>query len=218
MKALFITLIVIFAIISCKDSPNNTIANNTNNSFIISSWTNTGHPYDSTQWKDKLAGYSDLGISEILLGGRMEYLPHIIKMADSYDIKVHAWMWTLNQPGDSIAMLHPEWYSVNRNGNNSLEFRPYVDYYQWLSPFHPDAREHIINKAKKILNTEGLASLHLDYVRYVDVILGDALQPKYKLDQDHQMPEYDFGYHPIARAQFEAQFGIDPADIKYPDQ
>jgi uncharacterized lipoprotein YddW (UPF0748 family) len=63
----------------------------------------------------------------------------------------------------------------------------------------------------------GLASVHLDYVRYVDVILGAALQPKYGLVQDHEMPEYDYGYHPIARQGFKDIFGVDPVDLPHPE-
>jgi uncharacterized lipoprotein YddW (UPF0748 family) len=126
-------------------------------------------------------------------------------------------MWTINRPGDTIANKNPEWYSVNRNGNNSLDYRAYVDYYQWLSPFHPEARNHIINNAKKLMEVEGLASVHLDYVRYPDVILGAALQPKYNIVQETEMPEYDFGYHPIAREKFKGIFNKDPLDFKNPE-
>jgi uncharacterized lipoprotein YddW (UPF0748 family) len=126
-------------------------------------------------------------------------------------------MWTINRPGDTIANKNPDWYSVNRIGNNSLDYRAYVDYYQWLSPFHPEARNHIINNAKKLMEVEGLASVHLDYVRYPDVILGAALQPKYNIVQETEMPEYDFGYHPIAREKFKGIFNKDPLDFKNPE-
>jgi uncharacterized lipoprotein YddW (UPF0748 family) len=67
------------------------------------------------------------------------------------------------------------------------------------------------------LKVEGLASIHLDYVRYVDVILGADLQPKYDLVQTTEMPEFDYGYHPIAREGFEALFGKDPAEMEHPE-
>ena len=57
----------------------------------------------------------------------------------------------------------------------------------------------------------------MDYVRYVDVILGADLQPKYGLVQDHVMPEYDYGYHPIAREGFKELFGKDPQDFEHPE-
>ena len=39
-------------------------------------------------------------------------------------------MWTVNRPGDTIANKNPDWYSVNKNGDNSLDYRAYVNYYQ----------------------------------------------------------------------------------------
>jgi len=37
------------------------------------------------------------------------------------------------------------------NGDNSLDYRAYVDYYQWLSPFSDGAREYIKNNVRKLL-------------------------------------------------------------------
>lgn len=185
--------------------------------FTFATWAHGAQKMDSTVWSLKLAKYDSLGITDVLVGGSPEFLQDLIYLAEPLDIRIHAWMWTLNRPNDTIANKHPEWYAVNRNGDNSLEYRAYVDYYQWLSPFHPEAREHIKNNVRKLLEVEGLASIHLDYVRYVDVILGADLQPKYGLVQDHEMPEYDYGYHPIAREQFKALFGKDPMEMEHPE-
>jgi uncharacterized lipoprotein YddW (UPF0748 family) len=188
------------------------------NDFVFATWSHGGKEYNDSLWQEKLKFYQSLGISEVLVGGEnAEVLRLIVAAAKPYDIKIHAWMWTLNRPGDSVAMQHPEWYAVNRKGQNSLEYRAYVNYYQWLSPFHPDAREHIKNNVRKLAQIEGLASIHLDYVRYVDVILGRQLQPKYGLVQDREMPEYDYGYHPLARAGFKEIFGYDPLDLDHPE-
>jgi hypothetical protein len=185
--------------------------------FTIATWAHGGQTMDREKWTQKLNSYDSLGITEILVGGSPEFLTELVEMARAYDMRIHAWMWTLNRPNDSIAQQHPEWYAVNRAGKNSLEYRAYVDYYQWLSPFHPEAREYIKNNVRKLMKVEGLASIHLDYVRYVDVILGADLQPKYNLVQDHEMPEYDYGYHPIAREQFKTLFGTDPMDLEHPE-
>lgn len=185
--------------------------------FTIATWAHGGQQMDREKWTQKLQSYDSLGITEILVGGSPEFLTELIKMVQPYNMRIHAWMWTLNRPNDSVAQQHPDWYAVNRAGKNSLEYRAYVDYYQWLSPFHPEAREYIKSNVRKLMKVEGLASIHLDYVRYVDVILGADLQPKYNLVQDHEMPEYDYGYHPIAREQFKALFGIDPMDLEHPE-
>jgi uncharacterized lipoprotein YddW (UPF0748 family) len=184
--------------------------------FTISTWTGAGNDFKEENWIKKISYYDSLGISEILVGGSPEVLRKIIPLANKKNIKVHGWMWTVNRPGDTIANKNPEWYAVNRNGQNSLEYRAYVNYYQWLSPFHPEARNHIINNAKKLMEVEGLASVHLDYVRYPDVILGADLQPKYNIVQDTELPEYDYGYHPIAIKEFKKIFNKNPLEMRNP--
>lgn len=185
--------------------------------FTFATWVHGSDVMNTDEWDKKLSEYKRLGISEVLVGGNPDFLAELVPLANTYNIKIHAWMWTLNRPNDTTANKHPEWYAVNRAGKNSLEYRAYVDYYQWLSPFHPEAREYVKDNVRKLLLIEGLASIHLDYVRYVDVILGADLQPKYKLVQDREMPEYDYGYHPIARKGFKAIFGYDPQDLEHPE-
>jgi len=209
LKKLF-CFILITVIISCSKNENN-------EKFTLSTWTHSGKNFNKENWVKKINYYDSLGISEILVGGSPEVLTKIIPIAKSKNIKVHGWMWTVNRPGDTIANKNPEWYAVNRNGQNSLEYRAYVNYYQWLSPFHPEARKHIINNAKKIMDIEGIESVHLDYVRYPDVILGADLQPKYNIVQETELPEYDYGYHPIARKKFKEIFEKDPQDFKNPE-
>jgi len=210
-------LIILFTLsifISCNQEPKK---KETPSKFTFSSWVNAGGKFKKKTWEKRISFYDSLGISEILVGGSPEVLEKIIPIANQKNIKVHGWMWTMNRPGDTIAKKHPEWYAVNRNGQNSLEYRAYVNYYQWISPFHPEARKHIINNAKKIMQVKGLASVHLDYVRYPDVILGADLQPKYNLVQETEMPEYDYDYHPLARAGFKKIFDKDPMDFKHPE-
>ena len=58
--------------------------------------------------------------------------------------------------------------------------------------------------------------MHLDYIRYPDVILPSGLWAKYGLVQDHEMPEYDFCYCDVCRAAFRRQAGRDPLDLADP--
>lgn len=214
-----LTIFIAIILFSCNEVKKESLETQTETkkSFTFATWTNQDGDFDKAKWETKLAAYDSLGISEVLVGGTPDFLTQLIPLANQKNIKIHAWMWTLNRPGDIIANQHPDWYAVNRAGKNSLEYRAYVDYYQWLSPFHPEAREHIKNNVRKLTKVRGLASIHLDYVRYVDVILGADLQPKYGLVQDHEMPEYDYGYHPMAREGFKKIFDKDPQDFEHPE-
>lgn len=197
--------------------PEELIINLPSKPFTFATWAHGDKTFDHDKWNQKLDEYKSLGITEVLIGGSAEFLQPLVDLAAKKDMKIHAWMWTLNRPNDSTCMQHPEWYSVNRKGQNSLEYRAYVDYYQWLSPFHPDARNYIKNNVRELTKVKGLASIHLDYVRYVDVILGAQLQPKYNLVQDTEFPEYDYGYHPIAIEGFKKKFGYSPLDLEHPE-
>ena len=211
-----IPLACILLLLSCKNDKN-TDAVDASERFTFSTWSHGGKEFDAKAWNKKFDLYDSLGITEALVGAGAGYLSQLVPLANKRNIKIHAWMWTLNRPNDTVANKHPEWYAVNRKGQHSLEYRAYVDYYQWLSPFHPDAREYIKSNLRKLTKVKGLASIHLDYVRYVDVILGADLQPKYDLVQNHEMPEYDYGYHPLARAGFKKIFGKDPQDFEHPE-
>lgn len=212
---IIICLLLILFIATIAKSQND--SDQKSSSFTFSTWAHGESDFKEEIWDKKLETYLELGITEVLVGGNPEFLQELVILATKKGMKIHAWMWTLNRPNDTIANKHPKWYSVNRIGNNSLDERPYVDYYQWLSPFHPEARKHVKENVKKLMKIEGLASIHLDYVRYVDVILGADLQPKYKLIQDHEMPEFDYGYHIIARKKFQSEFGKDPMKMEHPE-
>jgi uncharacterized lipoprotein YddW (UPF0748 family) len=52
--------------------------------------------------------------------------------------------------------------------------------------------------------------VHLDYIRMPDVIIADALKPRYNVVQDREYPEFDYCYCDQCRSLFRAQTGIDP--------
>jgi uncharacterized lipoprotein YddW (UPF0748 family) len=151
------------------------------------------------------------------VNGSPKNLNSLINLTKNSSINIHGWIWTFNRPNDEIAMKNPGWYSVNKNGKNSYDMRPYVDYYQWLSPFSRGAVNHIKNNIQGIANVEGIASIHLDYVRYCDVFLPSTLQIKYGINQKLILPEYDFGYHKNARSTFFKVYGCDPINIQDED-
>ena len=170
------------------------------------------------EWRAYFQKYKNSGINNYFIQGNSSQLKKIIIITKGMEINIHAWVWALNRPNDEVAMNNLDWYSVNRQGQNSYDFRPYVDYYQWLSPFSNGARQHIKKNIKEFSKLDGLASVHLDYVRYCDVILPIALQPKYYLVQKDEMPQYDFGYHEEARREYKKIYNVDPIKIENPQR
>jgi uncharacterized lipoprotein YddW (UPF0748 family) len=111
---------------------------------------------------------------------------------------------------------HPDWFSISRNGESSLEKPPYIKQYKWLCPTTPAVREYMVNRVTDLAKSEGLAGVHLDYIRYPDVILPIGIQPKYNLVQDKEYPEFDFCYCSVCRESFKKQEGIDPLELTDP--
>ncbi|WP_188651311.1 putative glycoside hydrolase, partial [Yeosuana aromativorans] len=132
-------------------------------------------------------------------------------------LKVHAWIMTMNRPGDSVALQHPDWYMVSRSGKSCFDDRPYVDYYQWLSSSNPEARQHIYDLLEGLAKVDGVKSIHLDYIRYPDVFLPVGLLPKYDLVQNTELPDFDFDYSDASVNAFIEKFGRDPRKMEHPE-
>ena len=185
--------------------------------FSFAAWGDIGKGTKEEQMA-KMKQLADAGLTDLLPGAGNERLKELIKMGKKYGVRIHAWHWMMNVGGNAECKKHPDWYSVNSLGQNCLDYHPYVGYYSFLSPFSPGARDFIKKGVREKAKIKGLASVHFDYIRYVDVILGADLQKKYKdngepLVQDRILPQYDFGYHPLARKEFKDKFGTDPIDL-----
>jgi uncharacterized lipoprotein YddW (UPF0748 family) len=149
-----------------------------------------------------------------LLASPKKLASDVVAAARSEGLSVHAWYVTMRS--DRHLETHPDWYAVNRNGVSTAEDPPYVDYYNFMSPCVKPVRDWLAGRVDTIAGLDGVDGIHLDYIRFPDVILPVALQPKYDLDQDSEMAEFDYGYHPKCRAQFEAETGTDPAALDDP--
>jgi uncharacterized lipoprotein YddW (UPF0748 family) len=141
------------------------------------------------------------------------WLERIIPLAHAAGLQVHAWMWTMPLNNPDLIKKHPDWFSVNRNGNPSNTHPAYVDYYKFMCPCNEEVAEFVAGNVEALAKIEDLDGIHLDYVRQPDVILAEAFQPKYGIVQDKEYPEYDYPYSENCRNQFKAKHGIDPMDL-----
>lgn len=170
----------------------------------------------------QLAGWMqplcDAGITDFYIEGTPEQVELYVQASLQHPgTCVHAWMPTMDACHDSATFSHPEWFEVNRMGNNSLDYNPYVPHYKWLSPAVPEARQWVKDKAARYAKIPGVASVHLDFIRFNDAFLGRYTQEhRFHIQQDHYDAMYDFGYHPMAIAAFKQQFGYSPLELTAP--
>ncbi|MCC5908366.1 MAG: family 10 glycosylhydrolase [Balneolaceae bacterium] len=175
----------------------------------------SNHTDDDDEARRRLERIKRAGLNGILPSGNYEYWA---RMAGEFDLDVHAWFITLQRGSDNYLIEnHPELFMVNRNGDSSIDKPAYVGYYKWLCPTRPEAKEYLMNRIDDIMEIPEIKSIHLDYIRYPDVILPIQLQPTYDIVQDREYPEYDYCYCDACRSKFRDLHGEDPMDLEKPE-
>lgn len=194
-------------------------------------WINTAPDISDTVWKQRFSHIKAAGIDAILpeifnnhvAAYQSNHLPiispwleQILPLAHQAGLEVHAWthMMCCNIP--EIYEQHPEWYVVNGKGESAADNPAYVDYYKFLCPSRPEVHEFLQRRIAELATYDTLTGIHLDYIRFPDVILAADLQPKYNIVQDREYPQYDYCYCEVCRADFVTQYGIDPTTLENP--
>lgn len=210
-------LLLSLSITSCQQAPP-AVAQKTT-PFKVGAWVTVNKKTDTTALKSLFSKLENAGFNEILIntGTNAELLEQVAPMAKAQKLNVHAWMFTMNRPGDPVAKTHPDWYTVSRDGKSCYDDQPYVNYYQWLCPSRPDAVAHVLSLVQNLAQVPNVESVHLDYIRFVDVFLPIGLLPKYGIIQNTERPEYDFCYCDVCRAKFNAAHHRDPLELDHPE-
>lgn len=162
--------------------------------------------------KTQYSSFKESGINALLIEADSE--KHF-RMAKSVGLEAHRWMWTMNRA--ELVTVHPDWYAKNRNGESCADKPPYVDYYRWLCPSRPEVQQYLEQQVTDILSKDYVDGIHLDYVRYCDVILPVNLWSKYNIEQTKELPQYDYCYCDVCRAGFKEKYGTELSDIQYPE-
>ena len=176
-------------------------------------WVRTGAEEPKSDLQRRFAEIRAAGIGSVLLGGATE---EACALAAAEGLETHAWTWTLCRGGAELMDHHPEWYVVSREGKSAFDNPPYVPYYHFLCPSRPEVREYLRSLVAGIAAMTGLRGVHLDYIRYPDVILPRALWQQYNLVQDQELPPFDFCYCEVCREAFRQQIGQDPMTLSDP--
>lgn len=175
-------------------------------------WTGLDARSSKDQQRRRFQGFRAAGIQAVLFNG---VDADVFALAKDQGLETHAWTWTLCRGDRDLLERHPDWYVVNRLGDSASTKPPYVGYYHFLCPSREEVSDHLSRLFGNLAKTPNLDGVHLDYVRYPDVILPVALWKKYNLVQTEELPQFDFCYCDVCRAAFKNQHGVDP--LKLPD-
>ncbi len=177
-------------------------------------WTSIDTKAAAQSLKEKYRQLKSHGLTGVYLEGGIDDREFdIIKAAG---LEIHSWMWTVNRGDQWIRDHHPDWYQVSRSGKSCFDNPPYVNYYRWVSPIIPGVQNYLADEVAKLASHPAVSGVHLDYVRYPDIILPPALWKQYNLDETEELPDYDFCYSDHTRAAFKKASGRDPLEIKDP--
>jgi len=177
-------------------------------------WINPDPKKTSAEMESTYSAYAKAGITGVFFEQDSE--PHF-RAAKKQGLETHRWMWTMNRGEKDLLAAHPDWYAVSRSGKSCATEPPYVDYYRWLCPSKDTTAAYLEKQVEGILALDYVDGIHLDYVRYCDVILPVNLWSHYHLDQTKELPDYDFCYCDHCKESFYQWSGERLQDIEYPE-
>lgn len=176
-------------------------------------WERIKEQWSDEQYAAHFKKAHDCGISGILFEG---YDERVYRLCKEAGLEAHYWLWTMNRR--DLLERHPEWGAVSRSGKSTYDNPPYVDYYRFLCPTHPEVADTIAADYLRCANLKYVDGMQLDYVRFPDVVLPTSLWSNYGIDQSSELPEYDFCYCDLCREEFKKLTGRDPLLEQYPAQ
>lgn len=133
------------------------------------------------------------------------------KVAKTNNMEYHAWIPAMLQGGMDSTL-----YAVNRLGQSAYDTQAYVSYYKFLCPNHEEVYEFLSSLYGSVADIPEVDYIHLDYIRFVDVILARGLWDKYGLVMNEEYPVADYCYCDKCVTDFKAATGIDIKSIEDP--
>jgi len=172
------------------------------NNFRIWVWMGGHESWKIGKWDSVLSELYSYGVSGILTQADPATLVRMIPIAQKYGITVEKWFIAMMNNDPGLIKQHPEWFVISREGKSSITDPAYVGYYRFLCPSNAEVRRYLKTSLDEYLRIPGLNGIHLDYIRYPDVILPQALWGKYGIVQDKEYAPYDYCYCKVCREKF----------------
>lgn len=195
-------------LISCKQGVDNKIP--------VYGWlSGPGNATDS----EILAEFSELhdrGIDGLMYSGghNPETYRRVGKIAKEAGLEFHAWIPTMVQGQEGL--LDHSLYAVNGLGESAWDKPAYVGYYRFLCPNHEEVYQFLAGMYGAVADLPEVDGIHLDYIRFPDVILARGLWDKYNLVMDREYPQFDYCYCDSCVSDFLKLTGINILEVEDP--
>jgi uncharacterized lipoprotein YddW (UPF0748 family) len=185
--------------------------------FGIWLWMGGHDSWKPEQWDSVMTALSSAGISGVLTQADPATLSTMIPYTHKHGITVQKWFITMMNHDTNLIRAHPDWFVISREGKSCITDPAYVGYYRFLCPSNPEVRQYLKTQLDQYLRIPGLDGIHLDYIRYPDAILPQALWSTYGIIQDKEYAPYDYCYCNLCREKFRSLYGTDPGTMEHPD-
>jgi hypothetical protein len=125
------------------------------------------------------------------------------KYAHKNGLEYHAWSLSMCNTSDSVFGI------VNRNGDHCFNIQAYVPWYKFMCPSREDVYEYLSKKCDTLCAMKDVDYIHMDFIRFPDVILARGLWEKYGLVMNEEYDVADYCYCDICCEGYKNLTGID---------
>ena len=139
-----------------------------------------------------------------------------INEAHKRNIKVHVWFQTFyvgNKPPEThpeyILAQRPQWANYQKKNafSSTIPFSVSEHNGYFIDPANPEVQAFLYELLCEIVHRYEPDGINLDYIRYPQ-----SLAPNYS-----NYDSSNWGYTPVARAEFRSMYGVDPIDLRTSD-
>jgi hypothetical protein len=168
--------------------------------------------------KENFTDLKNKGIIGLMYNGGHdpETYKRVGAIAKEVGLEFHTWIPTMLQRDNP--KIDPEWYAINGKGESAFDKPAYVSYYKFLCPNRDEVYSFLEDLYGSIADLPEVDGIHLDYIRFPDVILAEGLWEKYGLVMDREYPDYDYCYCDLCVNDFKEKSGIDIKSVEDPSQ
>ena len=209
MKKIFGWILVLF-LFSCTQQNQSKIT--------VYAWMGGPGKLTDAEIKAQFEDLKEKGLDGLMYSGGHdpETYRRVGKIAKAAGLEFHAWIPTMVQGKNP--KLDSAWYAVNGLGESAYDKPAYVDHYKFLCPDRPEVYNFLEELYAGVADVPEVDGIHLDFIRFPDVILARGLWEKYGLVMDREYPQYDYCYCDKCVADFKEKTGIDIKAVEDPSQ
>ncbi len=146
-------------------------------------------------------------------GHSIEKHQRAARIAKANGLEYQAWIPAMLHGGVDSTL-----YAVNRKGESAYNVQAYVSYYKFMCPNREEVYDVLANIYGPVADIPEVDAIHLDYIRFVDVILARGLWEKYDLVMNEEYPTADYCYCDKCVADFKALSGVDIRTVADPSK